>query len=368
MRKSLFIYIVFWAFLIYNAKADDLFYSIVEINEITPAYWNEKYETDWRTITINAPIIIPKVKSFPIICIKAADPIDESVLFNYKRILKNRNGYFDVSSYKNDQTIMKNWSIKYQEEFSPEITLIDNPENNDLKFVDALSFANSEISRVFGLSIDDIVHNKTVLQGCFYRYTKSKSGVSWHERMTEKGRYIFQYAQRFHGIGYQAAQECYEKATNSKEQKIHDARISIMISSLSDYKITALLYRECGIEYNDIPLLSFQSAKKAFEEEIYSGHLRTVEKVELCYIPYLDNNDQDVIWLLPGWYIRGGYSNNITKEFEPWYDEITGDVVDDGIERIDIVYQAQLGILINYKDISQNRRTVPPILSWEDVN
>lgn len=41
--------------------------SIQQIAETTPERWTETYETEWRTIQVDAEIIVPDVEAFPIV-------------------------------------------------------------------------------------------------------------------------------------------------------------------------------------------------------------------------------------------------------------------------------------------------------------
>ena len=73
-----------------------------------------------------------------------------------------------------------------------------------------------------------------------------------------------------------------------------------------------------------------------------------------------------MFWLLPVWYVKGGYTRNVKKEFEPKYGA-GGEIVDDGIERAEVVFEAQKGELMDYNDRSAKRRVVPKIVTWNSV-
>ena len=44
-----------------------------------------------------------------------------------------------------------------------------------------------------------------------------------------------------------------------------------------------------------------------------------------------------------------------------------GEIVDDGIERAEVVFEAQKGELMDYNDRSAKRRVVPKIVTWDSV-
>lgn len=70
----------------------------------------------------------------------------------------------------------------------------------------------------------------------------------------------------------------------------------LFFSNLDNAKVRAILYTEKEVIYDDVPLLPFSAAKKAIEQEIYAGRLRTIDEVKLCYVSYLDPNDAKTIW------------------------------------------------------------------------
>ena len=113
-------------------------------------------------------------------------------------------------------------------------------------------------------------------------------------------------------------------------------------------------------------MLSFEDAKKAFEAEIMAGRLRSIDCMELAYAPYVDPAEPDTWWLLPVWYVRGGYTRNAQKEFKSFYRK-DGALEDDGIERAEVVFEAQKGVLMDYDDADKGRRDVPKLITWEDI-
>jgi len=121
--------------------------------------------------------------------------------------------------------------------------------------------------------------------------------------------------------------------------------------------------------YDDVPIKSFANAKAAIESEIMSGHLRRIDLVRLCYIPYIDPSDSSVFWLLPTWYLEGVYTKYAQRDLEPIYSE-SGDLVGyrDANDYMVVAYEANGGKLISRKETSSKRRNVPKIVTWDEVN
>lgn len=143
-----------------------------------------------------------------------------------------------------------------------------------------------------------------------------------------------------------------------------DARVSVAHRGADGYMVLATFWQVEKVVYADVPLLSFADAKPAFEKEIMAGRLRTVDTIALGYAPYTDPDDPDVFWLVPVWYVKGGYTTDPKREFKPWLDK-DGSIADDGIERREVIFEAQQGDLMNYMDTRKNRREVPTIMTWE---
>ena len=149
------------------------------------------------------------------------------------------------------------------------------------------------------------------------------------------------------------------------------SRISICIWSKDAYYVDANIRAEIETVYADVPLRSFADAKAAIEQEIMAGHLRSISKVKLCYIPYTDPSDQSLFWLLPTWYVEGIYTGNAKKDLLPVYDDETGLLVgyDGGVnDNMVVAYEANLGRLIDRKATGKARRSVPEIITWSTLD
>ena len=89
--------------------------------------------------------------------------------------------------------------------------------------------------------------------------------------------------------------------------------------------------------------------------------------MSLCYAPYFDPDNSDVFWLLPVWYVKGAYTRNAKRDFAAFVDDATGLVADSGVEYMEVVFQAQLGTLMDYNDAGSTRRNVPKVVTWNDI-
>ena len=355
--------------IVMSAVAQHDYQSIQQIIAETPERWTESYKTKWRQVDIDVKIRLPEASQFPVIKVHHMPPASKEVLAAYRLVRRNEKGMLEANIHGQDQVIGKDWRRKSSHVFGegevPDIL----PENSQLSFEDAADLLFSEMERLFGLHQEDFSLRQTQVDSAFYRYTGSGDHIVWKERVTDSGRYLFTLRQQFRGIPYQPAKACYDPQTGSRgnEKNIRNGTVYARIESPDEFRIVSQLFAEKDLIVDDIPLLPFTSAKKAFEKEIMAGRLRSIDSLELCYIPYLDPKDDQVFWLLPAWVLKGGYTRDPKRGFTPHLDPDSGQVVDDGIERLELVYQAQLGSLLDYADKRNNRRAVPKIITWQNI-
>lgn len=342
--------------------------SISDVKATTPARWQETYQTPWREVAIDVPIRLPDAERFPVLRVTMARPVSPDKLVAYQYINRNKNGMLEANFHGED-VVPAGWkhksSVVFLEGAVPDIL----PENSSLSYEAATAFFFEEFERLFGLGRADFTIRKTIVDSAFYRYTGSGHSIQWKERATPTGRYLFTFRQQFEGIPYQPALDCYDPQQHKlgREKNIRNGTIGARITDTQHFRIVSQLMERVDCVHGDIPLLPFSQAKAAFEKEILAGRLRNADSLELCYIPYADPKDDNLFWLLPAWYLKGGYTRNPKQAFSPHLDKTTGEVLDDGIERAEVVFQAQLGKLIDHTDKRSNRRALPKLVTWRDV-
>ncbi|MGI6215102.1 MAG: DUF6034 family protein [Christensenellales bacterium] len=328
--------------------------SIAEIYSSTPKRWQNEYQTKWRTVSIDVPVFVPDVKMVPIFRVqKKSHPVMQDELTMFKEIQIN-NGYnFWGKTYKSqdESGTTYQWQKKFLFEQEPDIL----PENSLLSYQQALKFADDEIYRLFGLdkSIDYILEH-VIVTSCLYNYKDANGQRTFTQSATPKGRYQFEFTQCFSGIPYYPAS--YTTLEKGKNIIYPSGRIGFKISSLDEYLLSSALLETVEEIVPDVPLHSFDNAKAVFEQEIAAGRLRSVDQVCLCYIPY--NDAKDVWRLIPAWRVYGGYTDDAAREFTPNYYE--GMFIDDGIERAELIYQANTGGLIRNRNDGK-------IVTWKDI-
>lgn len=365
-RKRLLIGLILsLSFLFTSPAFAESYTSIQQIAETTPERWTETYETEWRTIQVDAEIIVPDVEAFPIVTIQKMPKLSSELLAEYKNVNSNFSFCFDKLK---DDYLHVNEGYKFQVTYGRNEIPLEMPENVKITFDEAKALALSEANRLWGLNEDDLLLTSTRISSCVYKYKESNGVKTWGSAVTKQGRFHLSFAQLFHGIEMEDGRSCYLDLSVSRESTMCSPSYFISFSSnLDNAKVRAILYTEKEVIYDDVPLLPFSAAKEAIEQEIYAGRLRTIDEVKLCYVSYLDPNDAKTIWLLPAWYVVGDYSRDPEEEYKYTYDKYTGEEVDNGLEQLEVIFQAQAGTLIDYTATSNSRRNVISIITWEQI-
>lgn len=347
-----------------SARAET-FCSIQEIVESTPQRWTETYETKWRTINIDVSIDVPVVAEFPIVKVRLMPAVSDEKLSEYQGTIRNLDGSLTADRKKDDhlQPNSRPMTVHtYLDGAEPQ----EQPENVALTYEEALQLCQQEIERLWGLKDTDFTVEKVVVEDRIYHYSRKGGTIVWGKPINDEGKYKITLGQLIHGIDIEGGKECYDRLGLESETSLHNVSCYMAFSNLQNIKIRAALYDEVDVVYDDVPLLPFSRAKEAIETEIYAGHLRSIDEMKLCYIPYLDKSDNHVLWLLPAWYVQGIYTRNAQTELITEIDE-DSQVVYENLERREVIFQAQKGELIDYLDQSKNRRVVPAILTWDNV-
>ena len=359
-----------------GSLAETQYYNVSELREQTPAYWTESYQTKWRTIEIDAPIEMPQVEAFPILKISTnVATVAQDKLAAYRHIVYNDADWFEAYTAK---ALTKEFEEtpsqrrKIAAEFAQGEIPNVQPEDVTISYDEALAFCYAEINRFWGLDASQVALKSTTAYDGVYAVRRQNGQKIWGKRVDNRtGFWSFYFERLYHGI---PVEPCDNGNTYDDYFSIRGAstpRISICVWSKDIYYIDANIHAEIETVYADVPLKSFADAKAAIEQEILAGHLRSIGKVKLCYIPYTDPSDKSVFWLLPTWYVEGIYTGSAKKDLLPVYDDETGLLVgyEGGVnDNMVVAYDANHGRLIDRKDTGNKRRNVSEIITWSTLD
>ena len=336
--------------------------SIQDAAAQTPERWTQTYETEWRTIEIDAPVTVPDVDALPILRVQYLTPLSGEKLDGFSKIVDNNSLTFYGQVGTDPQAAAAgHTNTSFSEVLElPAGELPDHtPENNPLTYAEARQIAIDAFRGLYGIDLNEFDDEKTWLFGCVYTQYKGKLT----ERLTERGYYWLDFQQRLAGVPLES---CWGyRMDGGRGYAGWRGVVGIEVVDAENYRISTTHVEALDQPQADVPLLPFEAAKAAIEAEIMAGHVREIESVELCYTLYNDPADEGVMWAVPVWRAYcvvdedpahtpsvGTNKRGETMDFRSWED---------------VVFEAQRGTLLDWNDRSAERRDVPPILGWDDV-
>ena len=355
MKKAIRMLILCLLFACFSSGlADSPKLSLPEVRAATPDVWDEVYETSWRTVTVHVNIAVPEADRFPVLMVRRVSGLlsnAEQKQYSQYSVLKDNS----ISRVRKGTEVVfrtGQWLCNL-EDVLPDKWDQALPENSDLSLRDVDHNILEEAERICGINPDCLVLSKVRLRSRYYRKTDLSP-------QTEYGTWLLTWKQLFHGIPYDRASDCYNILGMESIPNVF-AELSAYYTTPEDYVITFSLLDIVREETDDLLLCGWESARAAFEKEIQAGHLRSVDEVKLCYIPYEAPWDPSLYWLLPAWICRGIYIEDPVEDPTIWTDEVTGEayIVENTKS---VVFQANLGEIIDYNDNSKNRRKCPRII------
>ena len=355
MKKAIRMLILCLLFACFSSGlADSPKLSLPEVRAATPDVWDEIYETPWRTITVHARIEVPDADRFPVLVVcRTAGFLSDAEQKQYTQYSVQKDGSIDRVR-KGTEVVFKagQWLCDIDEVSSDRWNQV-LPDNSDVSFREATESIFSEAERICGINSDSLLLSKVRLRSRYYKKAD-------YSPQTEYGTWMLTWKELFHGISYDRASDCYGELGIENIPNVY-AELSGYYTAPEDYVIKFSLLDIVREETDDLLLCGWESARAAFEKEIQAGHLRSVDEVKLCYIPYEDPRDPSLYWLLPAWICRGIYIEDPVEDPTIWTDEVTGEayIVENTKS---VVFQANLGEIIDYNDNSKNRRKCPRII------
>lgn len=338
-----------------TAKAE--WQSLKEIRAKTPERWTQRYETRGGTVQIDAAIEVPNAETFPILLVKRAPAVSEKKLAGYSTVLDNEEGLLYIVSNDDEPAILSN-NMYYKNTFVFEGAEVPElrAENHPLTAREALDAFESEMERLTGVGAEDLALRKTTVYDCVWKFKTSDGERVYTMPVSDTGEYIFEVSQSFAGIPFEPCTQCYGDFFGRDIWGMLGSAVG-SIWNTDGIGISASLLQAAEQPIDDVPIRSFADAKKAFEAEILEGHLRSIDCVRLVYAPYIDPKASDTWWLLPVWYVKGGYTHG----------DADGKKEDKSIAQAEVIFEAQKGVLMDYRDKDSARRDVPKIVTWDEL-
>ena len=335
-----------------HALCESGYVSIKELRESLPERWVGEYVVQngaykqlekGDTVSVDVPIVVPEVDAVPVVRITWEPPIeglDESFYIS-------KNEWYSKTIGRNFP--MDEMGFPVMEEkttFDPE-----------LPWEDAPAIAIEEFRKYFPMMRDKELT-------CYFHY-------SYGESENNGFQFLFFYT-TYHGIPHLLDNGTFLHTVKSESGSngLTDppSHIYMCIKRPGQFWVNIATSKEIGVEIEDIPLLPFEEILKAFERQVEAGHAYSLNEVRFGYMTFIDPEKKgEEFVLLPVWAAKGRTRGDLTIPFDLKNDQVVKDRSAYGCNSI--VINAQTGEVYDLTgDRRENRRYVPDILTWDEVN
>ena len=335
-----------------HALCESDYVSIKELRESLPERWVGEYVVQngaykhlekGDTVSVDVPIVVPEVDAVPVVRITWEPPIeglDESFYIS-------GNGWYSKGIGRNFP--MEEMAFPLMEEkttFDPE-----------LPWEDAQAIAIEEFKKYF-----PIMRDKELT--CYFHYSYGES--------EDNGFQCLYFYTTYHGIPHLLSNRSFlhviESEIGPNDLIDPPGNVAMRIKRPGQFWVNIDTSKEIGVEIEDIPLLPFEEILKAFERQVGAGHAYSLNEVRFGYMTFIDPEKKgEEFVLLPVWAAKGRTRGDLTIPFDLKTDQVVKDRSAYGCNSI--VINAQTGEVYDLTgDRRENRRYVPDILTWDEVN
>ncbi len=358
------------------AYGETQYYSISDLPSVTSARWKETYQAYGRTIDVDVKIEIPDVAAAPVLLVRTASPISETITQEIEKQCEAAMKKDKVNSYSFKSTNFvtsydygtppqwgKTQNAEYEMTMSWDSHLLLDysmdkayAEDNDLLLGDAVEIAQRQIEALYHCEKLKLT-NVATFDRTFYKKNKKK--------ISEKGYYHLEMHQVLQGIPFMASvQNTFSKKGlwNENLWIKERGRASADVWGENSFLIGCWFYEESDVLYQDVPLLSFDELKYQVEELINKGYVRDIFSVNLGYVQFDTENGEEQA-LVPAWVVWCEYQQEGPRA------ERTGPLYNDGWLEHEPYYRpliisAQTGKMIDPENTEEGRCMMPEIMTW----
>ena len=335
-----------------HALCESDYVTIAELRESLPERWVGKYVVQngaykqlekGDTVSVDVPIVVPEVDAVPVVRITWEPPIeglDESFYIS-------KNEWYSKTIGRNFP--MDEMGFPVMEEkttFDPE-----------LPWEDAPAIAIEEFRKYFPMMRDKELT-------CYFHYSYGES--------EDNGFQCLYFYTTYHGIPHLLSNRSFlhviESEIGPNDLIDPPGNVAMRIKRPGQFWVNIDTSKEIGVEIEDIPLLPFEEILKAFERQVEAGHAYSLNEVRFGYMTFIDPEKKgEEFVLLPVWAAKGRTRGDLTIPFDLKNDQVVKDRSAYGCNSI--VINAQTGEVYDLTgDRRENRRYVPDILTWDEVN
>lgn len=331
-----------------GAGAEVQRYAIRDLPAVTSPRWEQTYTAYGRTIQVSEEVQIPRVDSAPVLTVRAAPPMADTIAqeltaFCEKSMREDRvHSYsFASTAYMTayDHATPPMWGKTRQDDVYNQVEMgwdahlladyqlgAAYADNNPLLLGEAADIAQTQITALFPGDALYLIFHGTPYMGSMHSVFSVKAVGNEDYWLEKRG---------------------------CASADVFDA---------DAFLLACWFYQESSVLHSDIPLLPFDSVKGKVEALIYAGYVRAVDRVALGYVQFDTENRQEQL-LLPAWVVWCEYQQDgpQAERSVPFYTD--GWLEDEPYYR-PIIINAQSGEIIDPENNAHGRCMAPEIETW----
>lgn len=358
--------------------------TIEELRGQAPTRWTQTYETKWRTLEVDAPIILPQTQKVPIV--KIAKDVRKPLLTagetDWQEVYLSESGTLilyneDIKPPKKlDGKQLNRWwepkEVLYSG-YDPQAKYIPM---SDLTFEEVCGFVEEELTR-FGYDPTEYMFDQPSSTSIAHMYY-------WgYKRDALPGSITTYFQQKLCGIPmmnhiWQAVHmdHYYENGLSDSEFfDFFDRSNTFSYNAYTQQRNNLFLDHWLPVEIlaEDVPLCPIEKVLGTIEQEITNGHIRKLYEVELGYVLYNEPGQyvdggvtlQDVrYYAKPMWRVNCLYVESATGKLRKMPDDVQGER--NTLDYYQLLIDAQTGELARPSK-EKTRCEFKGFLSWEDT-
>lgn len=345
-----------------GAKSGIEKYSIQEIRQQTPDRWQNTYEAYGRTISVDCPVDLPDVTSFPILKVQWGTKVFPSSFRDAtvdQLLASYNNGFIHGSGF----SLEKNGPHIYPKGFMPNFIWTPEPwdlsqayaYNNPLTLGQAIDMTKSFIDEYANGFVEIALDNVYTARNMKFI---NRTGEFTDEMDRAMGYYMIDFFQTLHSIPVLSGTGIF----HAKGVGFGTPSPYSFIVSENEYLMGVTYVEETSMDQQDVPLCDFNIVKQQFESLITSGNVRKVESVRLGYVLYLDRSASNIGVAVPSWVMRCEYYPT-AKEERPSVANLDNLHFSTGYTQI--LVNAQTGKMLEINTKDNDAVYCPDIILWD---
>ena len=364
-----------------SALAGEPCYTIGELREQTPEKWTQTYETKWRTLEVDADIVIPDVDAVPIARVMndTRSPLASAGKSGWEEVERSLTLYNHAKAVPrsvNGRRVNQNPEAKgtWYDGFAPENTYIPL---NDLTFGAFCAMINAELTR-FGFDPDVFRVDQPIevdtSHWFYYGYKEDAlpGNLNLEAYARLKGIPVLSHIK-------EAVHDSYTMMSHDEE---YWTRFNLMAGYNGyDERLKYIFVNEpqlLEILADDVPLCPFDAVRAAIEPEITAGHIRKIYEMRLGYVLYnkpgvylkkISNTryqaeETPEYYVKPMWQVKCLYVKSATGKLR----KLPDDVYDERntLDYYQLLVDAQTGEMVQASD-AHDRCEFKGFIPWDDV-